>query len=99
MSKALIAAAVSQAIVAGTHTFAVTDPGVFKTLKIDGIRSGDLFNLVRQNYAANGWEKVTDGQGQIHLTDRRRIATPAEIGTYSIEGYANSPITLWTEEM
>lgn len=99
MSKTLIVASVSGAIVAGTYTFAVTDPGSFKTLKIDGISSGDIFNLLRQNYAGTGWEKVTDGAGEIHLTDHRRTATPAEIGTYSIEGTAKAAITLWAEEM
>jgi hypothetical protein len=97
-TKTSIAAGISGAIAAGTHTFAVSDPTSFKTLKMDG-GANSLLKLLRQNYAADGWEPVMEGGVEVFLSNKRRTATPNEVGTYSVQGNIAGSVTLWTEEV
>lgn len=98
-TKAEVAAAVSGPIVRGDQTVEITDPTLYKTIKIDGLQAGDALNLLRQNYAGDGYEPVTMLGRHIQLNAGNRTATPVEIGIYSLEGYVTGPVKVWTEEM
>ena len=102
-TKTLIAEDVAGVVEAGDHTFVVDDITVGKTLKIDGIKPGDVLVLNRQNYAGDGYEPVTDevnGQRRVvQLNEMRRTAPIAEVGTYSLDGVVAGPCVIWTEEM
>lgn len=98
MAKAAVAENRTTALVAGDVTFTITDPTVFKTLKMDG-GANSLLRLLRQNYAASGWEPVLEDGADIYLSARRRTVTPAEVGVYSVEGPVAGTITLWTEDI
>jgi len=98
-TKAAVAEAISGSIAAGAYTFEISDPTTYKTVKIDGLQSGDKFDLVRENFGADGWEPSTDGRGNIQLNTDRRTATPLEIGVYSVVGSSAGDVTIWTEEM
>jgi len=101
MAKNLIAAALSGSIVAGDNTITITDPAAGLTIKADGIRAGDALNLLRENYGdegiSDGWEPATDGRGHIQININRRTATPVEVGVYTVEGYVDGSVVLWTE--
>lgn len=99
MGKTLIEAAAVGDIAAGAFTFTVTDPTLYKTAKIDGLQPGDAVNLLRGNYAGNGWEIVTNEGKQVQFNHLHQTATPLEVGTYSFEGNVQEAVTIWTEEI
>jgi len=96
-TKALISATLTGTVAAGDVTFDITDPADCKSLKIDGLTSGDSLNVVRRNYAEDGWEQVTDEGRSVQLNHGRRTAPLNEVGTYSVEGWLAGTRTLWTE--
>lgn len=82
-------------------SFEVTDPSDFKCVRVEGLVQRDHISLVRQNYAADGWELVTDGNGTVQLNVNRRSACPAEPGVYALStgsGTVDGTIRAYTEE-
>jgi len=84
---------------ADTNSFEITDPTLFKCVKIEGLGHDDHIRLMRQNYAADGWEYVTDGTGIVQLNRHLTSVCPVEPGTYALDGEITSDAaTAYTEE-
>jgi len=98
MAKAKISDLVAGVIVAGAHTIPITDPADCKTIKVDGLAADGSLNLLRQNFAGNGYEPVFNDGKQVQFNSKNLTATPNEVGTYTVAGTITGPATLWTED-
>lgn len=83
--------------VVDTNTFEVTDPFGGKTVVVEGLGVDDSLNLVRRNYADDGWEPYTEN-GQVQLNARNKSLTPTEIGVFGLQGIVTGTVTAYTKE-
>lgn len=99
-TKTLLLDGVTGAVIPGVaaNSFEVTDPTNFLTVKVEGLAEGDYLNLVRENYAADGFEPVTMNGHPIQLNRGNTSATPAEKGVYALESpLVAGTVTAYTE--
>lgn len=100
MGKASVATNISGQVGRGDFTFEVTDPTLLKTFFMDGGNAGTALQLLRQNYAGDGYEPVTMGGRQVQMNDFNRSVTPAAKGVYTLEGNVEGTVSrFWTDDL
>jgi hypothetical protein len=82
---------------AGVNTLSIIDPSIPQGIVVEGLLFGDVLKLVRQHYAENGWEDVTDGNRTVNFTrDNRKEALIIIPGIYGLSGNVGGTVTAYS---
>lgn len=103
MAKTLLFTATATTLTPGSggNTFTITDPSLFKSLRLEFSLRSDKAYLQVQNYSADGWIDYLDNNGDPVRLDAkdRDMVMPSEVGTYALRGTIAGTLKAWTNEI